>query len=229
MTAGASLEVLLAMPRAMLRSALTAALTADGTRVTATGSVDEATACARHLPLDVAVVALESSDGYPGFDLSLCRAVLAQSPACGVLPVSDEVTPELARAAVAAGASGVFDQTHGLELLQRAVQAVAVGEFWLPRTVVASVIRGQRSATEGPTATDSSPLTTREREVVRLLAAGKDHRAIAIELLVSPNTARTHIRNVMRKLGAHSRLEAVARARAQNLLLDTGPGAPARR
>ena len=54
--------------------------------------------------------------------------------------------------------------------------------------------------------------------MLALLAQGHDHHAIADDLFVSPHTARTHIRNVMRKLGAHNRLEAVYLATDAGLL-----------
>jgi DNA-binding NarL/FixJ family response regulator len=53
-------------------------------------------------------------------------------------------------------------------------------------------------------------LTRREREVLALLAEGTDNDAIAQRLVISPETARTHVQNVLHKLGVHSRLEAAA-------------------
>ena len=53
-------------------------------------------------------------------------------------------------------------------------------------------------------------LTRREREVLSLLADGADNDAIAQALVISPQTVRTHIQNVLNKLGVHSRLEAAS-------------------
>jgi DNA-binding NarL/FixJ family response regulator len=61
-------------------------------------------------------------------------------------------------------------------------------------------------------------LTRREREVLNLLAQGGDNDAIAQALVISPQTARTHIQNVLGKLGVHSRLEAAAFARRNDLM-----------
>jgi len=55
-----------------------------------------------------------------------------------------------------------------------------------------------------------SRLTERERHVLSLLAAGEDNERIGRALVISPHTARTHIQNILSKLGLHSRLEAVA-------------------
>lgn len=64
-----------------------------------------------------------------------------------------------------------------------------------------------------------SKLTRREKEVLALLAGGSDNDAIAQALVISPQTARTHIQNVLGKLGVHSRLEAAAFV-MQNGILD---------
>jgi two-component system, NarL family, nitrate/nitrite response regulator NarL len=64
-----------------------------------------------------------------------------------------------------------------------------------------------------------SRLTRREKEVLGLLAGGADNDAIAQALVISPQTARTHIQNVLGKLGVHSRLEAAAFV-MQNGILD---------
>jgi DNA-binding NarL/FixJ family response regulator len=58
-----------------------------------------------------------------------------------------------------------------------------------------------------------SRLTTREREVLQLLGSGAKNGAIAKTLMISPDTARTHVQNLLYKLGLHSRLEAAGFAR----------------
>jgi PAS domain S-box-containing protein len=65
---------------------------------------------------------------------------------------------------------------------------------------------------------DDGPLTKRELEVLRLLASGTGTKAAAESLHVSPVTVRNHVQSIFRKLGVHSRLEAVARATQQRLL-----------
>ena len=63
-----------------------------------------------------------------------------------------------------------------------------------------------------------SRLTRREQEVLRFLAEGADNDGIAQGLVISPQTARTHVQNVLSKLGVHSRLEAAAFVRRSGLL-----------
>ena len=62
------------------------------------------------------------------------------------------------------------------------------------------------------------PLTSRELEVLRLLAAGSSNQAIARELVVTLDTVKKHVGHVLGKLGAANRTEAVARARELNLI-----------
>jgi LuxR family maltose regulon positive regulatory protein len=62
------------------------------------------------------------------------------------------------------------------------------------------------------------PLTEREQEVLRLLAAGRSNAEMAAELFVEQSTVKTHLIHLYRKLDAHSRTQAVARARALGLL-----------
>jgi LuxR family maltose regulon positive regulatory protein len=61
-------------------------------------------------------------------------------------------------------------------------------------------------------------LSERELEVLALIAAGESNRRIATELFVSVGTVKTHLNNAYRKLGVHSRTQAVARARELNLI-----------
>ena len=62
------------------------------------------------------------------------------------------------------------------------------------------------------------PLSERELEVLRLLAAGLESPEIARELIISVSTARTHIKNIYGKLGVHGRVQAIERARALGLV-----------
>jgi LuxR family maltose regulon positive regulatory protein len=69
-----------------------------------------------------------------------------------------------------------------------------------------------------PTAGLPEPVSERELEMLALIAAGKSNRQIASELFVSVGTVKTHLNNLYRKLGTHSRTQAVARARELNLI-----------
>jgi LuxR family transcriptional regulator, maltose regulon positive regulatory protein len=74
------------------------------------------------------------------------------------------------------------------------------------------------SGSVSPTPQLPEPLSERELEVLQLIAAGKSNSRIAQELFITAGTVKTHIRNIYRKLDAHSRTQALVRARELNLL-----------
>ncbi len=110
-------------------------------------------------------------------------------------------------------------------LLSEALEARQRGGSVLPGSASAHYLRKLLAALEGEaraTATRAEgplePLSERELEVLQLVAAGKTNREVAAELFVSVGTVKTHVNNLYRKLGTHSRTQAVARARELKLL-----------
>jgi LuxR family maltose regulon positive regulatory protein len=94
--------------------------------------------------------------------------------------------------------------------------SAAVSTHYL-RSLLAALER-EASGAASPAGGLTEPLSEREREVLQLVAAGKTNRQVATELFVSVGTVKTHVNNVYRKLEAHSRTQAVARARELGLL-----------
>jgi two-component system nitrate/nitrite response regulator NarL len=111
------------------------------------------------------------------------------------------------------GAAGcVSGQLRGLELVQAVVEAHCHGRV---------SARGEPSRRSGRRSAQElllDQLTEREVEILSLLAAGRRPDEMATILAISPHTVRTHIQNMMLKLGVHSRLEAVSFARRSGLL-----------
>jgi DNA-binding NarL/FixJ family response regulator len=130
-----------------------------------------------------------------------------RQPGIRVLFLSMVVSAPLIREAVKAGARGYLVKTQPAEELVDAVRRAARGEMLVPASTLAELVVG---ADEGAQLLDR--LTPRESDVLRLLAAGLDNRAIAARLGIGYVTARSHLRNLSSKLGAHSKLEILARA-----------------
>src|SRR5439155_13306067 len=88
-------------------------------------------------------------------------------------------------------------------------------ETWIPPKLLTGVLRDLRCQERERSAHRRlvDGLTAREREVLRCMMAGASRATIAEQLVLSPNTVRTHMRNVLAKLGVHSMVAAVAVAR----------------
>ena len=98
-----------------------------------------------------------------------------------------------------------------------AVRAAHRGDLQLD----ASVARRLLASLARPRPDDlASRLTEREREILRLVAAGKSNKEIAAELIISERTARTHVSNILRKLGLASRTQAALWAMREGLHTD---------
>jgi DNA-binding NarL/FixJ family response regulator len=127
--------------------------------------------------------------------------------------------------ALEAGASGFLSKSSPLAELTDAVRSLVRGEILIPSRMMggllARLIRRRREQDHALRAL--SRLTRREREVLRLLAQGTDNDGIAQTLVISPQTARTHVQNVLGKLGVHSRLEAAAFVTSSGLLEELEP------
>ena len=168
-------------------------------------------AVARYRP-DVLLLDQRLPDGL-GTDI--LEAMLVECPRMKVLLVTAGDTDDVLARAIMAGASGVIPKGKRASTLINAVRAVAHNEAVITPDALRRLMPHLAQSNGSGIGTD---LTAREREVLRLLVAGKSTSALAAELFVAPATARNHIQSIMNKLGAHSRLEAVAIAMRENVL-----------
>lgn len=148
------------------------------------------------------------------------RIVKARWPRARVLMLTAHGGDEAILESVQAGADGYLTKDRAVREVVAAVRAVRAGAVLLPPAVVRAIAK--RIADGPPQAPLSVPLTGRELEVLRELAHGRSGRAIAADLGLSAETIRTHVQAIRRKLGARTRLEAVAIA-LQRKLVET-PG-----
>ncbi|MFE6053430.1 LuxR C-terminal-related transcriptional regulator [Kitasatospora sp. NPDC056446] len=130
-----------------------------------------------------------------------------------VLATADD--PHRAARALHAGATGWVAKESSLARLLAVVRGVLRDETHLPPALLTGVIRelttARRDRTESERLVDT--LTPRERQILRCMVAGLGRQAVAERLYLSPHTVRTHMQNVLGKLGVHSTLAAVAVAR----------------
>lgn len=159
----------------------------------------------RRTQVDVAVVDY-LLDGETGS--ALARRVRDESPDTAVIMLSGIDSVDAVVEALAAGARGWLPKTVDVAHLVSIVRRAQLGEMWLDPAMLARVVPVllDRGSQVDPLA----GLTGREREVLDAVGEALSRRQIADRLGISENTVRTHLQNVLAKLGVHSSVEAVA-------------------
>lgn len=114
------------------------------------------------------------------------------------------------------GVKGFFYEQDPLELLPKGVRAVFSGELWVSREIMAKCIMSGRGKEMDLPKSVSTILTAREIEILSMVAMGVRNEDIAKELFISPNTVKTHVYNIFKKINVPNRLQAALWA-AKNL------------
>ncbi|MFC3573334.1 response regulator [Streptomyces yaanensis] len=161
----------------------------------------------RHAP-DVALLDIR----MPGTDgIEAARAICRETD-CRVLVLTTFDSDEYVHDALHAGASGFLLKDVRRDDLVHAVRVVSAGDSLLSpsvaRRLVEDFVRRPRQ-TAAPRPDRLAVLTTRERETLQLLGRGLSNAEIAAELVVSEHTVKTHVSNVLTKLGLRDRIQAV--------------------
>lgn len=170
-------------------------------------SVAEAERLSMAGPVDVMVTDYWLPDGTGVEAVGYLRP---RWPNAAVLFLSVDDSDEAMLAALEAGAAGYLVKSAGGSDVISAVRRAAEGEILVPPQRLASLLTLRRERAERSRRLDS--LTPREREILSLMAEGMDNRQVADRLHVSYATVRSHVRHLLGKLGARSKLEAVVRA-----------------
>ncbi|MFD7920801.1 DNA-binding response regulator [Streptomyces sp. NPDC059740] len=170
-----------------------------------------------------------SAAGAERDGIQLITAVHTDHPALHAVVLAERDDPRQAAAALAAGAAGWVAKDSSLARLVAVVRGVLRGETHLPPALLTGVLRELTAARRYRSESERlvAALTPREQEVLRCMVAGLGRKAVAERLFLSPHTVRTHMQNVLGKLGVHSTLAAVALARKAGVgPVDTGPRGP---
>lgn len=157
---------------------------------------------------DVVIMDLRLGE-VSGVDLTKQMAALPFPPAIVVLTAYTDTATALD--AIRAGAVGFVPKNASVEQVIGAVRAAVLGGSWLPHELLIKLVSEHQDPLVGAPRLIAQ-LTAREQQVLGLMVSGLDRNGIAEKLNQSPNTVRTHIRNVIVKLGCHSAIEAVAMA-----------------
>jgi DNA-binding NarL/FixJ family response regulator len=230
MNAGSEVRVLLADGHSLFREALITALAGESDLAVVGEARDglEAVAEAARTSPHVAVL---DADLPNGDGVRAAWLIRDRVPDCRIVILSSDEDAEVLTSAVEAGAHGYLTKASPLTDLVEAIRSVHRGDTLVPARMLGSLLERliNRRQAHDEAMRRLSRLTSREREVLNLLAQGGDNDSIAQSLVISPQTARTHIQNVLVKLGVHSRLEAAALA-IRNGVMDemagSGPATP---
>jgi DNA-binding NarL/FixJ family response regulator len=215
-------RVLLADSQPLFNEALEALFSRDQTHMVVgrCSSAEETfTAVGRILPDLVLVDAALGLDGSPNLVTRLQEA----HPGVKLVVLGDDRDVDLLLAAIRAGAAGVVGKTHGANTVLRVAAAVLAGEGAIPRAMLLELAR-RMAAKDRSADSPLARLSPRERQVLALLSRGWDNARIGRDLFISQHTVRTHIQNILEKLGMHSKLEAATFAMQQSMELELAPG-----
>ena len=184
---------------------------------------DEALAILADDPPDVLLLDLR----MPGRDgIATLTAMREQGIDLPVLVLTTFDDDELVLAALRAGARGYLLKDVTLAELVGAIRTLAAGGRMVQPALterVARAVHDLPTPRDPDVMVDPEPLTERETEVLRLLAAGYANREIAEAMHLAPGTVKNHVSQVLLKLGVRDRTRAVLRALHLGLLQDTGP------
>ena len=175
---------------------------------TATSQAQRLEQTAKHHP-DIAIVDYELPGGY---GTGLARAIREHSLRTRVLMITGDPTLARLRDAIDADCVGFLAKDCGADDLLRVVRLCAAGGS------VIEVPDLRPTIDSSPDEARHQSLTLREREVLRFLASGTDTKTIATRMYLSVHTVHSDLHRMYAKLGAKSRLEAVALAHGNGLL-----------
>jgi len=175
---------------------------------------EEAIAKAADLQPDVILMDIQ----MPGTNgIEATRAIVRDSPHVGVIVVTMFEDDDSVFAAMRAGAKGYVLKGADQEEILKVIRAVAAGEAHFGPEI-ARRLMGFFSAPRPAAPSEAFPeLTAREREVLDLIARGRNNQEISKHLYVSPKTIRNHISNIFTKLQVADRAQAIVRAREAGL------------
>jgi DNA-binding NarL/FixJ family response regulator len=198
------------LARAGLRSML--AQERDLTVVGEASDGAQALALCRRLSPDLILMDVR----MPGLDgLAATAAIKQEYPATSVIVVTMYENPDYLVQALKAGAAGYLLKDAEADEVATAIRAAHRGEVHLDPAVAKRLMQALRS----PKSHDAvEPLTEREREVLILVAQGRANKEIGRQLGISERTARTHVSNILGKLGLASRTQAALYAVREGLV-----------
>jgi len=200
-----TVRILIVDDHQLAREGLKAVLSDDGFEVVGeAASGEEAVALVERLKPDVVLMDVRLGAGIDGLEAT--RRIAALGLPSRVIMLSLHDMPAYVREALAAGAGGYVLKDASTAELRGAVGQVMAGQSVIPLGLINAVMR---EGARDPRPSDLlGSLTTREREVLGLVAEGRTNKEIARHLAVSPATIKAHVERIIAKLGVADRTQA---------------------
>ena len=144
--------------------------------------------------------------------ITATREILKTTPDQLIVILTSSEDEDLGILGIRAGAAGFLTKDVDIEALPKAILGASAGEAAISRRLAKRLVEAVQNTPDGSVGMRpvKSPLTPREWEVLDLLSEGKTTDQIADTLVLSRETVRSHVKNILRKLDARSREEAVA-------------------
>jgi len=162
------------------------------------------------------VVVLDLQIPGPG-GVEVTSDVLGHDPSARVLILSASGEHQDVLEAVKAGATGYLVKSASRQELLEAVRRVGAGDSVFTPGLAGLVLGEFRRMNEGATDQPENDLTTRETEILKMVAKGMSYKQIAERLVLSHRTVQNHVQNTLRKLQLHNRVELTRYAIAQGI------------
>jgi DNA-binding NarL/FixJ family response regulator len=204
------MKILICDQQLMLAEALASALDARGYDVLAvtTTVCDPRDAFGDYVP-DVCLLGLQAGQQLTGPDT--VRAILHGYPGTKVLVLSEATTSDALSQLIRSGAAGLTHQDQSVDQIAEALDAIEAGRDVLDPGPLKVPARDMNRLDE---------LSPREKEILARIAGGQSTRQMSCAMNITVDTVRTYVKNVLTKLGAHSRLQLAALASRDGLLID---------
>jgi DNA-binding NarL/FixJ family response regulator len=175
------------------------------------GTGEQAVESVKRRPPNVVLMDID----LPGIDgIETTRRIRTEAPDAQVIVITAFQEPGTIASAIRAGASGYVPKTQAADELLDVIRKAAVGDMVMPSEQLSQILARLQEQKRGASEADRrlSDLTSRELQVLQSMADGKATQDIAQDLFISPSTVQTHVKNILWKLGVHSKLEAVTYA-----------------
>jgi DNA-binding NarL/FixJ family response regulator len=209
------IRILLVDDHALVRSAVRQALDADDMEVVGeAATAEEALLLAPQLHPDLILLDVD----LPGTDgIRLVRELTPRLPKTRIVMLTVSTARRDLLEAIQSGAAGYLTKDLSPDALQRAIRGMRRGDLPMSRQMAATVVQHLTSSRGAAAANGNAgwDLSSREEQVLRLLAEGLTDREIGDRLVISSRTVETHVGNLLRKLGVRNRAQAAQRYRAR--------------